>query len=39
MELVVFIVVLGALYAAKAASIARDHDEIIADDVFMCWSA
>ena len=38
MEIIALIIILAAMYAAKAYSISRQHDEIIADDVFMSWT-
>ena len=37
MGIAALIIILVGVYAVKALSIARQHDEIIADDAMMCW--
>ena len=37
MGLAILVIMLIVIYAIKAASIVKQHDEIIADDVMMCW--
>jgi hypothetical protein len=38
MEIIALIIILSIMYAAKAYSISKQHDEIISDDVFMSWT-